>query len=90
MNDFLIAELAREHMNRLVRQAELARLVRASEDDVIDGCGIDGGSIDGGTDRQSREIVGADRRQCTSRATDGRTGRRHDERLSHATGTDVS
>ncbi len=31
MNDFLIAELAREHMSRLVRQAELTRLVRAAE-----------------------------------------------------------
>ena len=31
MNDFLIAELAREHMSRLARQAELTRLVRAAE-----------------------------------------------------------
>jgi hypothetical protein len=31
MNDFLIAELAREHMSRLTRQAELTRLVRAAE-----------------------------------------------------------
>ena len=31
MNDFLIAQLAREHMSRLTRQAELTRLVRAAE-----------------------------------------------------------
>ncbi len=31
MNDFLIAQLAREHMSRLVRQAELTRLVREAE-----------------------------------------------------------
>jgi hypothetical protein len=31
VNDFLIAQLAREHMSRLVRQAELTRLVREAE-----------------------------------------------------------
>ena len=31
MNDFLIAQLAREHMNRIARQAEFARLIRAAE-----------------------------------------------------------
>lgn len=31
MNDFLIAQLAREHMIRLTRQAELSRLVQAAE-----------------------------------------------------------
>lgn len=31
MNDFLIAQLAREHMNRLAREAELNRLVLAAE-----------------------------------------------------------
>jgi hypothetical protein len=31
MNDFLIAQLAREHMSRLTRQAELTRLVMAAE-----------------------------------------------------------
>ena len=33
MNDFLIAQLAREHMSRLAREAELSRLVRAAEAD---------------------------------------------------------
>ena len=32
MNDFLIAQLAREHMNRLVREAELTRMVRDGRD----------------------------------------------------------
>jgi hypothetical protein len=31
MNDFLIAQLAREHMGRLLREAELSRMVRAAE-----------------------------------------------------------
>jgi hypothetical protein len=31
MNDFLITQLAREHMSRLVREAELARLARSAE-----------------------------------------------------------
>jgi hypothetical protein len=31
VNDFLITQLAREHMSRLVREAELARLARAAE-----------------------------------------------------------
>jgi hypothetical protein len=31
MNDFLIAQLAREHMGRLTRDADLARMVRAAE-----------------------------------------------------------
>ena len=30
MNDFLIAQLAREHMGRLNREAELSRLARAA------------------------------------------------------------
>jgi hypothetical protein len=30
VNDFLIAQLAREHMTRLFREAELTRLVRGS------------------------------------------------------------
>jgi hypothetical protein len=31
MNDFLIAQLAREHMNRLAREVELNRTVREAE-----------------------------------------------------------
>ena len=31
MNDFLIAQLAREHMSRLFREAELTRLVRGAD-----------------------------------------------------------
>jgi hypothetical protein len=31
MNDFLIAQLAREHMSRIARQAEIARMVRDAE-----------------------------------------------------------
>ena len=31
MNDFLMAQLAREYLNRVVRDAELARLVQAAE-----------------------------------------------------------
>ena len=31
MNDFLMAQLAREYLNRVVRDAELARLIQAAE-----------------------------------------------------------
>jgi hypothetical protein len=31
MNDFLIAQLAREHMNRLAREVDLNRTVREAE-----------------------------------------------------------
>ena len=31
MNDFLIAQLAREHMNRLAREVDLSRAVREAE-----------------------------------------------------------
>jgi hypothetical protein len=31
MNDFLMTQLAREYLNRVVRDAELARLVQAAE-----------------------------------------------------------
>ena len=31
MNDFLIAQLAREHMNRLAREVDLSRIVREAD-----------------------------------------------------------
>jgi hypothetical protein len=50
MNDFLMSQLAREYMSRIVRDAELARLVQAAE------------SSDGRPSRKRRRHVRPDHR----------------------------